>query len=255
MRVISLYSGSQGNATLIDLGTRRILIDAGGSAKTLVAALNALSYTPEQITDIFITHEHSDHTHGLQVLAKKHRIPVHMTERSAAALSLPEDCALRACLTCHPDEYLYAFNDGVTVEAFAAPHDSVACVGYRISDGHTSVGIVTDLGYVTQRVYDRLCGCEAVMIEANHDVDLVRGGPYPPALKHRILSGGGHLSNTDCAEIAAALAKKGTKAILLAHLSRENNTPALALAAVREAVASYDVSVAVASPDEATVLL
>lgn len=255
MKVISLFSGSQGNATLIDLGHRVILIDAGGSAKALTEALRGLSYTPEQITDIFITHEHSDHTHGLSVLTKKHRIPVHMTERSAEALSLSEDCTLRRCLTCHPDEYCLDLGEGATIEAFTAPHDSVTCVGYRISDGKTSVGIVTDLGYVTQRVYDRLCGCSAVMIEANHDTDMVRSGPYPPALKQRILSGGGHLSNTDCAEIAAALARKGTKTILLAHLSRENNTPERALATVREAVAAYGVSVTVASPDEATVLL
>lgn len=255
MRVISLFSGSQGNATLVDLGHRLLLIDAGVSAKALCEAVEQVGYSVADITDIFITHEHGDHTHGLSVLIKKHPIPVHMTIRSAEALHLAEGSPLCGCLVCHSEEYVYDLGNGSSIEAFSAPHDSVFCVGYRITDGKTSVGIVTDLGYVTQRVYDRLCGCQAVMIEANHDTEMVRAGNYPPALKRRILSGGGHLSNTDCAEIAAALARKGTQKLLLAHLSRENNTPERALAAVKDAVDPYGVTVMVACPDRPSMLL
>lgn len=255
MRVISLFSGSQGNATLVDLGHRLLLIDLGVSAKALSEAVGRAGYSVTDITDIFITHEHGDHTHGLSVFIKKYPIPVHMTSRSAEVLDLPEGSPLKECLVCHPDEYVYDLGEGSVIEAFAAPHDSVFCVGYRVTSDQISIGIVTDLGYVTQRVYDRLCGCRAVMIEANHDTEMVRAGSYAPALKRRILSGGGHLSNTDCAEIAAALARKGTRSLLLAHLSRENNTPEKALAAVKEAVAPYGVTVAVALPDEASILL
>jgi len=236
---------------LVDLGVARLLIDAGGSAKAIEEALGTLGLSLSDITAVFVTHEHGDHTHGLAVIAKKYRIPIHMIRASAEALGVAPDSALADCLLLHDGEFVLSF-DGFEVEAFEAPHDSVACVGYRITCGGETVGIVTDLGYVTQRVYDRLRGCQAVMLEANHDCDMVRGGPYPAALKHRILSGGGHLSNDDCAEFAGALARSGTKTLLLAHLSRENNTPETALLAVHRAVDAYGVTVAVTSPDAVT---
>jgi len=254
-RVISLFSGSKGNCTLIDTGNTRFLIDAGGSAKTITAVLERIGYSLSDIAAIFITHEHSDHTHSLSALIKKHPIPVHMTEASAKALCLPQDSPLWECLVPHPVEYTVILEDGSEIEAFAAPHDSVCCVGYRVTCHGGTVGIATDLGYVTQRVYDRLFGCEAVMLESNHDRNMVKNGSYPAALKRRILSGGGHLSNEDCAEVAGALARGGTKTILLAHLSRENNTPDTAIETVLHAVERYGVTVAAASPDEPTALV
>ena len=251
MKVSSLFSGSKGNCTLVDLGTARLLIDAGGSAKAIEEALGTLGLSLADITAVFVTHEHSDHTHGLAVIAKKYRTPIHMIRASAEALGVTPDSPLTDCLTLHDGEFVLSC-DGFEIEAFEAPHDSVACVGYRITCGDETVGIVTDLGYVTQRVYDRLRGCCAVMLEANHDCDMVRDGPYPAALKHRILSGGGHLSNRDCAEFAGALARSGTKSLLLAHLSCENNTPETALLAVRQAVEDYGVTVAVTRPDAVT---
>ena len=255
LRVISLFSGSKGNCTLIDTGHTRFLIDAGGSAKAITEALEQVGYSLSDIAAIFITHEHSDHTHGLGVLTKKRPIPVHLTEASAKALAPAKDSPLWACLVTHPAEYTVSLEDGCEVEAFAAPHDSVCCVGYRITCCGGTVGVATDLGYVTQRVYDRLLGCEAVILESNHDRDMVKNGPYPAALKQRILSGGGHLSNDDCAEVAGALARGGTKAILLAHLSQENNTPEAAVHTVLQAVERYGVTVTAACPDGPTVLV
>lgn len=255
LRVISLFSGSKGNCTLIDTGNTRFLIDAGGSAKAIIDALEQVGYTLSDVTAIFITHEHSDHTHGLAVLTKKHPIPVHITEASAKVLAPAVDSPLQRCLVTHPAEYTVTLEDGCEIEAFAAPHDSVCCVGYRITCSGGTVGVATDLGYVTQRVYDRLLGCEAVMLESNHDRDMVKNGPYPAALKQRILSGGGHLSNDDCAEVAGALARGGTKAFLLAHLSQENNTPEAAIETVLHAVERYGVTVAAACPDGPTALV
>lgn len=254
MKVISLFSGSGGNCTLIEAGTFRFLIDAGGSAKAIEDALYGVGVSLDGIHAVFVTHEHADHTHSLAVLAKKYRIPIHMIRASAEILAPSPDSPLASCLVLHEEEYCLSF-DCVSVEAFAVPHDSVACVGYRVSCGSEAVGIVTDLGYVTQRVYDRLCGCQAVMLEANHDRDMVRSSHYPPYLKSRILSRGGHLSNEDCAEIAGALARRGMKRLLLAHLSRDNNTPGAALAAVRHEVEPYGVTVMVSRPDAPTVLL
>lgn len=254
MKAISLFSGSTGNCTLLEVGGRCLLIDAGGSAKAIGEALAVFGYSLHDVTDIFITHEHGDHTHGLAVLTKKHPIPVHITERSAKCLSVKDGMPLKDCLVIHPDEFCYDLGNGAQIEAFAAPHDSAHCVGYRISDGDGTVGIVTDLGYVTQRVYDRLIGCDAVILEANHDKEMVRCGSYAPSLKQRILSGGGHLSNDDCAEVAAALARKGTRTFMLAHLSCENNTEEAARAAVGEALSPYGVTLLIAKPDEPTVL-
>ena len=243
MKVISLYSGSQGNSTLVDTGTTRLLIDAGGSYKALTDALCRAGYHISEISDIFITHEHSDHTHALPVLLKKHQIRIHMTSPTAEALGIEKGSPLDICTVRYGNEFEVTLSDGTRISSFLAPHDSVCCVGYRIDNGEDSVGVVTDIGYVTQRVYDCLCGCKAVVIEANHDKEMVRCGSYPAALKRRILSGGGHLSNDDCAEISAALARKGTKNILLAHLSLENNTENVALETVNKAVSDYGVKV------------
>ena len=254
MKVISLYSGSSGNCTLIEAGENTFLVDAGGSAKAICCALDRLGVSLDRISDIFITHEHGDHTHALSALMKKHPCRVHMTEPSADALRVQENCLLDTCLLRHGTEFTYDVGE-LHVEAFPVPHDSMACVGYKFTYKDTSVGVVTDVGYVTQTVYDRLCGCQAVIIEANHDREMVRCGSYPAALKARILSGGGHLSNDDCAEISGAWARQGTKKILLAHLSEENNTPETALSTVRKATDPYGVEVSCAKRDEITVLM
>lgn len=252
MRVISLYSGSSGNCTLIEAGENTFLVDAGGSAKSLAAALESIGSDIDRVSDIFITHEHGDHTHALSALIKKHPCRVHITVPSAEALNICS--AIESCIIRHETEFSCDIG-GCNILAFPVPHDSRACVGYRFTYGDTSVGIVTDVGYVTQTVYDSLCGCQAVIIEANHDREMVRCGSYPAPLKARILSGGGHLSNDDCAEISGAWARQGTKKILLAHLSEENNSPEAALATVRKATDPYGVDVCAAKRDEPAVLL
>ena len=254
MRVISLYSGSSGNCTLIEAGESTVLVDAGGSARALVTALERIGSSILRVTDIFITHEHGDHTHALSALLKKHPCRVHITDPSANALHIRENSLLDACLCRHGTEFSYDLGE-LHIDAFPVPHDSFACVGYKFTYHGESVGIVTDIGYVTQTVYDCLCGCKAVMIEANHDREMVRCGSYPAALKARILSGGGHLSNDDCAEISGAWARQGTKKLLLAHLSEENNTPEIALETVKKATDPYGVEVNAAKRDEPTVLL
>ncbi len=254
MKAISLFSGSGGNCTLIDTGKKRILIDAGGSAKAICQALSEVGSDIALINGIYITHEHSDHTHALDVLLKKHPVPVHIMKSTFAALGVKQGTALHACAVIHDDEYTDDIGSDCTIEAFLVPHDSVCCVGYKITDRNESIGIVTDIGYVTQRVYDCLCGCRSVMIEANHDIEMVKRGSYPDSLKRRILSGGGHLSNRDCAQISGALARQGTKNILLMHMSLENNSPEIAFNEVSESVSKYGVAVSIAKPDAPTIL-
>ncbi len=250
-RVISLYSGSAGNCTLISAAGVNILIDAGKSARSLCTALNAAGSDIRSISAIFVTHEHSDHVSALEVISKKYNIPVHMTSASAGHMLMGQ--YLCSSAVTHPPLFSVDVG-GVTVSSFPTSHDSACSVGYRVEfdrgDGsRCAVGCATDTGCVTEAIRAGLCGCESVVLECNHDEDMLRTGPYPYQLKMRIMSREGHLSNGACAAFAAQLAEAGTKNILLAHLSRENNTPDAAYAAVRCAL-PQDITLAVAHPDE-----
>jgi phosphoribosyl 1,2-cyclic phosphodiesterase len=257
VRIVTLYSGSGGNSTYISVGDTAILIDAGKSARTLCSRLVEIGSDIKNIKAIFITHEHTDHISALETICKKNSIPIHITEQSATRFDRCPDSAVHKCLVRHTPIFTEQVG-GLKISSFRTPHDSKMSVGYRIEfelcgELH-AVGVATDIGYVSDSVRDGLCGCKAVVIEANHDREMVRCGCYPAALKRRILSGGGHLSNDDCAEISGALARQGTKRIHLMHLSRENNTPDRALDAVRGATDPYGVKVTVSSPDCPTFL-
>ena len=251
MRFLTLYSGSGGNSAYIETDTTAILIDAGKSARRLSTALSEIGSSISKIDAIFITHDHADHTSALECLAKKHKIPIHMTERSACVFSGERFCTLRENIVCHPPLFEVTVGD-ITVRSFPTSHDSLMSVGYRFDIGEVSLGLATDLGYVTESVREGLSGCRAVILESNHDVDMLRTGPYPRFLKERILSKRGHLSNPDSAIFSAELAGRGTRSFLLAHLSAENNTPAAALDEFLSAVADPTVEVAVADADVPT---
>ena len=251
LKVISLYSGSTGNATLVSGPGGDILIDAGKSARTLSLALCREGYDIKKIKAVFITHEHSDHVSALTILLKKHNIPVHMTEPTADAVEAV--CGRLRGIVRHPPVFSERVGD-MNVRSFVLSHDSSMCVGYRIdTDGGETLGIATDTGYVTEGMEKELCGCEAVIIESNYDEEMLKFGSYPIELKRRIGSRSGHLSNSDCAKFASRLAVRGTKRFMLAHISRENNTPETALLTVKKALAQFPgIRVSVARPDDAT---
>lgn len=256
IRVHSLYSGSSGNSFLIRTREGAILIDAGKNSKKLCEALAACDTSPDEVRAIFITHEHSDHIGALAVFLKKHPVPVHVLEKSAYALRNSPSVA--PCLRLHKPFYEETVGD-MTVRSFPTPHDSEASVGYQIEipwgDRTVRIGYATDIGHVSSDVEQALTGCDAVILESNHDIDMLYAGPYPYPLKERILSRYGHLSNPDSASFASRLCNTGTKSLMLAHLSDENNTPTLAYEACKNALAGHsDVHLCVAARNEVTEL-
>ena len=224
INVTPLFSGSSGNCTYISGGGTGILIDAGVSAARICAALRSINApAPEAI---FITHEHSDHIKGLDVLTRKIPVRVYMPRASYEKSSLKHTPLFM-------DECGKVTVSALTVRSFPLSHDTACCVGYTVEACGERVGIMTDTGYVTDEAVASLSGCTTVVIESNHDERMLRLGPYPRVLKERISSDTGHLSNSDCAAFCAFLASKGTKKFILAHLSRENNDCDIALECTR----------------------
>ena len=234
INVTPLFSGSDGNSIYINDGKSEILIDAGKSAGAIDKALKALGTSLSNISAIFLTHEHSDHTSALEIISKKFAIPVHITDPSYKKL-VHIGSFLSSCAVCHDVNYEVSVGD-FKISSFEIPHDSVQNVGYIFKNNGEKFGIATDMGHITDEIKMRLCGCSSVIIESNHDRFMLVAGHYPEFLKHRILSDTGHLCNEECAHLACYLAENGTKSITLAHLSKENNTPDMAFSVTRQAL-------------------
>lgn len=235
MRITTFASGSSGNCILVSLGETHLLLDAGISFKRIKENLALSGLAPEELSAVLVTHEHSDHISGLATFVKRCAVPVCAPRTVAGALrrAVP---GIEPLLRTVPVGEDFAL-DGVTVRAFRTPHDTEESVGWRLTDGTgETFALATDMGCVTGEIEVGLAGADAVLIEANHDLGMLRDGPYPFPLKRRILSDHGHLSNENCAALAARLASGGTRYIILGHLSRENNTPRLAFGTVRAAL-------------------
>lgn len=227
----TLFSGSGGNSIYVTDGKTEILVDAGKSCATIEKALSGLGTSLRRISAIFITHEHSDHTSGLEVISKKFQIPVYIT-----APSYDNYVRGGSFLQRYAKRMGECFSKEVgtlAVLSFPIPHDSAYNAGYVISSEDDSIGIATDIGHLTEVLGTHLCACKKVIVEANHDVEMVKNGSYPQFLKERILSNGGHLSNDKCASLCAYLCDHGVEEITLAHLSKENNLPKTAFETVK----------------------
>lgn len=233
MNIALFASGSSGNCALVSDGETHILIDAGISARRIRAGLTAQDVSMADLAGVLVTHEHSDHVKGLTVLLRRDPVAVYALPAVCAALraQLPAECLHEIA----PDAPF--FLGDVRVTPFATPHDAAGSCGYRL-DGSARFGFCTDLGTVTDAVRAALCGVDCAVIEANHDPELLRTGPYPIYLKRRIASDHGHLSNESAGALAVYLAENGAQQLILGHLSRENNTPRTALEAVSLALAA-----------------
>ena len=235
MEFTSIASGSSGNCLYAGNDDTHILIDAGISKKRIEEGLRSAGCDPRDIDALFITHEHIDNVSDLGVFTRKYHVPVYATRGTISAVrnirSLGEvDDSLFHVIRPQEDVRIGTFN----VHPFSVSHDARDPVAYRISDPHYRVGTVTDLGFFDDSIVSDLQDCDLLYIEANHDVRMLETGPYPYRLKVRIAGNYGHLSNEDAGQLACRLMNEKVQHIILGHLSKENNYPALALAAVRD---------------------
>jgi phosphoribosyl 1,2-cyclic phosphodiesterase len=235
-----LASGSRGNAALVESSQARILVDAGVSCRETFKRLKSAGFDPRTISAILITHEHSDHIYGLATLAKKLNVPVFMTgaTHQAWARALRDENGELPKLT-----KLELFSSGrsfqigdVTVTPFTIPHDAADPVGFTFRAEGVKIAIATDLGYMPASVCDHLRNSDVLMLESNHDLEMLRVGPYPWSVKQRVMSRVGHLSNDSLAQFFEKDYDGGASYIVLAHLSEQNNHPELALRAAENAL-------------------
>lgn len=256
----TLFSGSSGNAVYLGTDQGSLLVDCGMSAKQILEAMTAAGLNPADLQALLITHEHSDHVRGAGILSRKLSLPIYATEGTWNGMAgtigaIPDKD--RVVITA--GESFFAC--GMEVASFSIPHDANDPVGYRFYMRLHSVAVATDLGYFSQTVCDAVSGAELVLLESNHDPDLLKHNPhYPAQLKSRILGKKGHLSNEAGADAAVRLLNTGAKHLLLGHLSSENNTPDMAYrtahAALTEvgAVVGEDVTLHVAARYRASFL-
>lgn len=239
MRVCVFASSSSGNCLLVSHNAANILIDAGISMRRIVSSLARAGLTMQDIGGMLITHEHSDHVSGLKMLLKHYKLDVYAPHTVANRLRgmLPD---IEERLHIIPVGERFSIG-GLDILAFHTSHDTDESVGYKVACDDGCFAIATDTGCITDEIFSALDGADTVLIEANHDVTRLCDGPYPIYLKRRILADTGHLSNENCALLARRLAERGTKQIVLGHLSQTNNTPELAYAAVSQALAGLDV--------------
>ncbi len=227
-RLCPLFSGSSGNSYYIGTSENGVLIDVGRSARQIETALKENDLDIHNVKAIFITHEHSDHIQGLRVLASRHHIRVFSSVGTIEALT--EKDLINDKVDIDVIDSVGVEVCGMKITPFPISHDCREGFGYvaESSDGRRT-GFATDTGYISKEMKTALHGCDTVVLESNHDIGMLQCGLYPYILKRRILSDIGHLSNETAAEYAAELVRNGTTRIVLAHISRENNIPELAL--------------------------
>ena len=237
MRVCLLASGSKGNSLLVESGRTRLMIDAGLSARELRRRLDVIGVAAESIDALLITHEHTDHVRGLGPLVRQLDLPVYLQTDLAGQLA---DVGKHQCVHEFAAGEDFTIND-LTVSPFAITHDSLAPVGFTLSGEHGKVGVATDLGVVTRLVTESLRGCRVLVLETNHDEEMLRDGPYPWPLKQRVRSAHGHLSNRAGSSLLQELLWEGLESVFLGHLSETNNRPELALTSANQVLDSQNI--------------
>ena len=228
MKFCSLYSGSSGNSIFIASDNAKVLIDAGLAGKKIDEALKHIGEEASSIDGIFITHEHIDHIKGVGVLSRKYDIPIYANDNTWAVMEKNIGKIKEHNIRIMDRRSSIAIKD-LEIRSFNIPHDAIAPVGYTVSSGGKNASVVTDFGVFTEEIRDNIIDSDIILLESNHDVNMLRMGPYPYKLKLRVLGENGHLSNEDCGSAIVSLLKNDKKKqIVLGHLSGTNNHPDLA---------------------------
>ncbi len=263
MKLCSLASGSSGNCTYVAGEKTQVLIDAGISCRRIEQALSGEGVQMKELDGILVTHEHSDHISALGVLSRKYHIPLYMTGGTADAVARAGSLGKvdRSLIHEIREDEPFSLGD-LCVTAFSIPHDAAQPVGYRIDCGQRSAAVATDMGRYSDYLIDHLTGLDAVLVESNHDLNMLQVGPYPYQLKLRIMGDRGHLSNENAGRLLTRILHDNMKHVILGHLSRENNYDALAYETVCCEInqgscpyQSRDFDIQVAAPDKPTRML
>ena len=256
LTIAPLFSSSSGNSTYIGTQSGGILVDAGLSGSTIISALAEIGRTPADLDGILVTHEHADHIKGIGVLSRKYDIPVFANAETWTEMENKlGSIALKNIRIIDDGEF---FIRDMMITPIPLSHDAANPMGYAVSANGKKVAVMTDSGKVTSRMFERAAGSNILLLESNHDVNMLKCGRYPYQLKARILSGKGHLSNADSGKAAAELISRGVRGILLGHLSKENNFDELAYRTVYDTliaegiVPGRDAALAVAKKNEVT---
>lgn len=230
MQIHILASGSTGNAAFIEMGGHKILIDAGISTRRIERGLAEVGFDPSQLDAILLTHEHSDHIQGLDVLVRRYKIPVYTRPATWEKIPCRDKLPVECCR-----ELSASLNLGsMKIVPFGISHDAVDPIGFCLLQGNAKTVLATDLGQITPTVEAALAYADILILESNHDPIMLKEGPYPTYLKKRISGPQGHLSNQEAGRILARLPHTGTMQVFLAHLSQQNNFPHLAMGTVEE---------------------
>lgn len=241
MRFASLGSGSRGNATLIETGETCVLVDCGFSVKEIEIRMQRFVMSPADLQAILVTHEHGDHIRGVGALARKYQLPVWASHGTLLFDGLG-DLPISKTLNVHESEVL----GDLQIAPFPVPHDAKEPCQFVFSDGKVKIGLLTDTGSITRHIIEQLDGCTALMLECNHDVEMLAEGPYPPALKRRVGGDYGHLSNQQAAAVLDKMNTDSLQRVIAMHISEKNNDPGLAVSALSEALGCdcHDIEVA-----------
>ncbi|AOY56845.1 MULTISPECIES: MBL fold metallo-hydrolase [Desulfococcus] len=246
LTVCTLASGSRGNAVYISDGRTGLLVDAGLSGVEIERRLAARNLCPKNIDAILVSHEHTDHIKGVGVLSRKYSLPVYMTPKTARAVGSKLG---RIDEVRHFEPGVRFRVDRLTIHPFSLSHDAADPAGFTIGRNGTSIGLATDLGVATALVKAHLRACTLLILEANHDPDLLMHGPYPWHLKQRVKGRTGHLSNSQSRELLQEVIHEGMRHVILGHLSQQNNTPDHALREVALALNGHKTRISVALQD------
>ncbi len=245
MRLATLGSGSRGNATLIEAGGTRVLIDCGFGVRETERRLATLGVEASSLAAILLTHEHTDHARGVGALARRHRLPVWSTAGTWRGTAADEAARLQI-FSSH--EGGFRIGD-LRVQPYPIPHDAREPCQFLLEGDGFRLGLLTDAGTVTPHAADLLRDCDALVLEFNHDPDLLRGGPYPPPLKARIASRFGHLSNHQAVALLDRLPVRRLRRLVAAHLSEQNNSPERVRACLAHLEGSLDGRLSIATQD------